>query len=315
MDRSPRCSARTAPARPPPSARSPAWCVPTPGASTWTASMWPRSRSPRAPGSAWFPNTSASTITSPFANISNTAPICRASPPGCGPRGSRRLLDQLGLVPLASRLAGSLSLGERRRLALARALVHEPANLVFDEPTNGLDVMSAREVRREIARLAASGCAILVSTHVMPEVAALCNRVVVMAAGAVIATGTPGELLQQTRLRDARRRVRADDRIGRGAELMGAMADRAKGMAGDGPRPPIAVLRAVLRRVGAAGDGHRPARHGQAPGRVGRDRDRRTGRRRRRRPWRRFSRRATCRSSRSSATRRRPFAIGACPRC
>jgi sodium transport system ATP-binding protein len=110
-----------------------------------------------------------------------------------------RLLEQLGLVPLASRLAGSLSLGERRRLALARALVHEPANLVFDEPTNGLDVMSAREVRREITRLASSGCAILVSTHVMPEVAALCNRVVVMAAGTVIATGTPGELLRQTR--------------------------------------------------------------------------------------------------------------------
>jgi sodium transport system ATP-binding protein len=109
-----------------------------------------------------------------------------------------RLLEQLGLVPLASRLAGSLSLGERRRLALARALVHEPANLVFDEPTNGLDVMSAREVRREITRLASSGCAILVSTHVMPEVAALCNRVVVIASGEVIATGTPGELLQQT---------------------------------------------------------------------------------------------------------------------
>ena len=120
---------------------------------------------------------------------------------GSGTGGARieRLLDQLGLVPLASRLAGSLSLGERRRLALARALVHEPANLVFDEPTNGLDVMSAREVRREITRLAASGCAILVSTHVMPEVATLCHRVVVMAAGAVIATGTPGELLQTTR--------------------------------------------------------------------------------------------------------------------
>lgn len=112
---------------------------------------------------------------------------------------TERLLAQLGLVPLASRLAGSLSLGERRRLALARALVHEPANLVFDEPTNGLDVMSAREVRREITRLAASGCAILVSSHVMPEVAALCHRAIVMAAGAVIATGTPDELLLETR--------------------------------------------------------------------------------------------------------------------
>lgn len=108
------------------------------------------------------------------------------------------LLDQLGLTPLASRHAGGLSLGERRRLALARALVHEPLNLVLDEPTNGLDVMSARDVRREIRRLAAAGCAVLVSSHVMPEVAALCDRVVVLARGRVAATGSPAELIAQT---------------------------------------------------------------------------------------------------------------------
>ena len=105
------------------------------------------------------------------------------------------LMEQLGLAALSSRLAGGLSLGERRRLALARALVHQPANLVFDEPTNGLDVMSARHVRNEIKRLAASGRAVLVSSHVMPEVSALCDRVVVLAAGAVVATGTPAELI------------------------------------------------------------------------------------------------------------------------
>lgn len=109
-----------------------------------------------------------------------------------------RLLAQLALMRLAARLAGSLSLGERRRLALARALVHEPGNLVFDEPTNGLDVISAREVRREIVRLAACGCAILVSTHVMPEVTVLCHRVIVMAAGRVVEVGTPDELLRKT---------------------------------------------------------------------------------------------------------------------
>ena len=105
------------------------------------------------------------------------------------------LMEQLGLAALSSRLAGGLSLGERRRLALARALVHQPANLVFDEPTNGLDVMSARHVRTEIARLAASGRAVLVSSHVMPEVSALCDRVVVLAGGSVVATGTPKELI------------------------------------------------------------------------------------------------------------------------
>jgi sodium transport system ATP-binding protein len=108
------------------------------------------------------------------------------------------LLNQLRLAELSARFAGTLSLGERRRLALARALVHEPANLVFDEPTNGLDVMSAREVRREIKRLAAGGRAVLVSSHVMPEVAALCDRIVVMAGGSVVASTTPDDLLART---------------------------------------------------------------------------------------------------------------------
>jgi sodium transport system ATP-binding protein len=77
-------------------------------------------------------------------------------------------------------------------------MVHQPRNLVFDEPTNGLDVMSAREVRREITRLATGGCAVLVSSHVMPEVAALCDRVIVMARGGIVAAGTPAELMQRT---------------------------------------------------------------------------------------------------------------------
>ncbi len=111
---------------------------------------------------------------------------------------TRVLLDQLGLTTLSARLAGSLSLGERRRLALTRALVHEPANLVFDEPTNGLDVMSAREVRRAIKALAERGRAVLVSSHVMPEVTALCDRVVIVAGGVVVATGTPADLLART---------------------------------------------------------------------------------------------------------------------
>jgi len=111
---------------------------------------------------------------------------------------TEHLLVQLGLAAPASRRAAGLSMGERRRLALARALVHEPHNLVFDEPTNGLDVISAREVRQEIQRLAASGCAVLVSSHVMPEVAMLCDRVIVMAAGLVVAAGTPTELMQHT---------------------------------------------------------------------------------------------------------------------
>lgn len=107
------------------------------------------------------------------------------------------LLAQMGLSALSGRRAAGLSMGERRRLALARAMVHQPRNLVFDEPTNGLDVMSAREVRKGIKRLAAAGCAVLISSHVMPEVAMLCDRVVVMAGGVIVAAGTPAELMQQ----------------------------------------------------------------------------------------------------------------------
>lgn len=116
------------------------------------------------------------------------------------------VLEQLGLTPLAARRAVGLSLGERRRLALARALVHGPANLVFDEPTNGLDVLGARSVRRDIRQLAARGRAVLVSSHVMPEVAVLCDRVVVMARGAIVASGTPEDLIKHagcTSLEDA----------------------------------------------------------------------------------------------------------------
>lgn len=107
------------------------------------------------------------------------------------------LIEQHGLDPLADRRVGQLSLGQRRRLALARMLVHSPANVVLDEPTNGLDVLSAREVRREVRRLAASGCAVILSSHVMPEVSAVCDRIVILSRGGVVSQGTPDEILDQ----------------------------------------------------------------------------------------------------------------------
>jgi sodium transport system ATP-binding protein len=108
------------------------------------------------------------------------------------------LLDQFALAPLADRRAATLSLGQRRRTALARALVHDPANVVLDEPTSGLDVLSAREVRREMRRLAGAGRAVILSSHVMPEVSAVCDRIVVLSRGTVAAAGTPAEILART---------------------------------------------------------------------------------------------------------------------
>jgi sodium transport system ATP-binding protein len=108
------------------------------------------------------------------------------------------LLEQFALAGYADRRGGVLSFGQRRRVALARALVHSPRNVVLDEPTNGLDVPGAREVRREVRRLADSGCAVLLSSHVMPEVASVCDRVVILSKGTLVASGTPAALLERT---------------------------------------------------------------------------------------------------------------------
>ena len=108
------------------------------------------------------------------------------------------VLERVDLTRLAGRRAATLPLGQRRRVALARALVHHPANVVFDEPTNGLDVLGVRDVRAEIRRLAAAGCAVIVSTHVMPEISAVCDRIVVLSKGQVVATGTPRELQERS---------------------------------------------------------------------------------------------------------------------
>jgi sodium transport system ATP-binding protein len=106
------------------------------------------------------------------------------------------VLEQMALIPIADRRAGELSLGQARRVALGRALVHNPPNVILDEPTNGLDVISAREVRREVRRLAARGRAVLLSSHVMPEVSALCDHIVILSKGRVVASGTPDEMLR-----------------------------------------------------------------------------------------------------------------------
>jgi sodium transport system ATP-binding protein len=107
-------------------------------------------------------------------------------------------LDLLDMREIADRRVAGFSHGERTKVALARALVHQPQNILLDEPTNGLDVMSTRTVREVIRRLRAEGRCVLFSSHVMQEVSALCDRIVVIAAGRVVAHGTPSELLTLT---------------------------------------------------------------------------------------------------------------------
>lgn len=108
------------------------------------------------------------------------------------------LSELLDLTPLLQRKVEGFSQGERTKVAIGRALVHNPANVILDEATNGLDVVSTAAMREVIRRLAAAGCAVLFSSHVMQEVSALCDRIVVMSRGNVVATGTPLEIQELT---------------------------------------------------------------------------------------------------------------------
>jgi sodium transport system ATP-binding protein len=108
------------------------------------------------------------------------------------------LLKMLDMTAIADRRVAGFSHGERTKTALARAIVHNPKNVLLDEPTNGLDVMSTRAVREIIRRLKSEGHTVLFSSHVMQEVSALCDTIVVIARGKIVASGTPDDLRSQT---------------------------------------------------------------------------------------------------------------------
>ncbi len=107
-----------------------------------------------------------------------------------------------GLMPLLDRRTEGFSLGERMKTALARALIHDPQNIVLDEPTNGLDVLAIRSLRESLMLLREQGRCIIVSTHIMQEVERLCDEVVVMADGKAVAHGSVQSLLDQTYTQD-----------------------------------------------------------------------------------------------------------------
>ncbi len=108
------------------------------------------------------------------------------------------LSQLLQLQDFIDRRSKGFSQGQRTKVALARALVHKPKNILLDEPTNGLDVMATRGLRELILTLKEQGHCILFSSHVMQEVAALCDQIVIIAQGTVVASGTPDSLREST---------------------------------------------------------------------------------------------------------------------
>ncbi|HEY4209873.1 MAG TPA: ATP-binding cassette domain-containing protein [Steroidobacteraceae bacterium] len=107
---------------------------------------------------------------------------------------TRELIQLLEMDEFADRISKGFSQGQKIKTALARALVHRPRNVLLDEPTNGLDVMAVRSLRRLLMRLRDEGHCVLLSSHVMQEIGALCDQVVVVAHGTVVATGSPDEI-------------------------------------------------------------------------------------------------------------------------
>ncbi len=107
---------------------------------------------------------------------------------------TRVLSEQLDMGEILDRQTEGFSQGQRTKTAIARALVHDPRNVILDEPTNGLDVMTTRAMREFLFKLRDDGRCVIFSSHIMQEVAALCDRIVIIAKGRVVADGSADEL-------------------------------------------------------------------------------------------------------------------------
>jgi sodium transport system ATP-binding protein len=107
-------------------------------------------------------------------------------------------LELLGLMRLADTPTAGFSQGERMKVALGRILVHRPPNLLLDEPTNTLDIVTIRNLRKLLEKMREEGCCILFSSHVLEDIQGLCDRVVILCSGRVVAEGTIPEVCNQT---------------------------------------------------------------------------------------------------------------------
>ena len=115
-------------------------------------------------------------------------------------RRTAELVETLAMADFIDRRAKGFSRGQQMKVALARALVHNPHNVILDEPTNGLDVGTSRSVRELLRRFRREGRCVLLSSHIMQEVAALADRIVILSDGRVALQGTPDELRELTGL-------------------------------------------------------------------------------------------------------------------
>ncbi|MDQ3617839.1 MAG: ATP-binding cassette domain-containing protein [Pseudomonadota bacterium] len=110
---------------------------------------------------------------------------------------TQALSAALDMGEILDRQTEGFSQGQRTKTAIARALVHDPRNVILDEPTNGLDVMTTRAMRGFLKQLRDEGRCVIFSSHIMQEVAALCDRIVIIAKGQVVAAGSADELRAQ----------------------------------------------------------------------------------------------------------------------
>ena len=108
------------------------------------------------------------------------------------------LVETLDMADFIERRTEGFSQGQRVKVAIARAMVHRPQTVLLDEPSNGLDVMSTRALRRYILSLKEAGHSVILSTHIMQEVAALCDRIIIIANGQIAADGSARELLEKS---------------------------------------------------------------------------------------------------------------------
>jgi sodium transport system ATP-binding protein len=134
------------------------------------------------------------------------------------PQRARRadeLLELLAMHTVADRPVSGFSLGQRTKVALARAMMHSPRNLLLDEPTNGLDVPTVRTLRAALRQMRDSGCCIIFSSHVLDEVREICDTVLILNRGEIVAHGSPDDVCRQARtesLEDAFMELTAEER-------------------------------------------------------------------------------------------------------